>query len=174
MRNTTQLIIDRCRLQCTCICCKTLEHIIVSNINKHLALENILADCQHGFRSQRSCETQLVQFYHDLVSNLDRAVSCGHRQTDVIVMDFAKAFDKVPHKRLLYKLDFYGIRGSTHKWIDSWLSERLVYTFSSSRDCSLCAYFKLELPEGVKDGRYKNNHENDTCIKDWYYQIIGF
>ena len=42
----------------TCICCKTLEHIIVSNINKHLALENILADCQHGFRSQRSCETQ--------------------------------------------------------------------------------------------------------------------
>ena len=48
----------------------------------------------------------------------------GHRQTDVIVMDFAKAFDKVPHKRLLYKLDFYGIRGSTHKWIDSWLSER--------------------------------------------------
>ena len=48
----------------------------------------------------------------------------GHRQTDVIVMDFAKAFDKVPHKRLFHKLDFYGIRGSTHKWIDSWLSER--------------------------------------------------
>ena len=48
----------------------------------------------------------------------------GHRQTNVIVMDFAKAFDKVPHKRLLYKIDFYGIRGSTHKWIDSWLSER--------------------------------------------------
>ena len=52
-------------------------------------------------------------FYHDLVSNLDRAVGRGHRQTDVIVMDFAKAFDKVPHKRLLYKLDFYGISGST-------------------------------------------------------------
>ena len=43
----------------------------------------------------------------------------GHKQTDVIVMDFAKAFDKVPHKRLLYKLDFYAIRGSIHKWIDS-------------------------------------------------------
>ena len=108
----------------TCICCKSLEHIIVSNINKHLALESILADCQHGLRSQRSCETQLVHFYHDLVtgSNLDRAVNSGHKQTDVIVMDFSKAIDKVPHKRL-YKLDFYGIRGSTHKWIDSWLSE---------------------------------------------------
>ena len=39
-------------------------------------------------------------------------------------MDFAKAFDKVPHMRLLYKLGYYGIRGSTHKWISSWLSER--------------------------------------------------
>ena len=71
----------------TCICCKTLEHIIVSNINKHLSLENILADCQHGFRSQRSCDTQLVQFFHDMVSNLDRAQNRGHRQTDVIILE---------------------------------------------------------------------------------------
>ena len=108
----------------TCICCKTLAHIIVSNINKHLAFESILADCQHGFRSHRSCETQLVQFFHDLVSNLDRALNRNHRQIDVIIMDFAKAFDKVPHRRLLYKLDYHGIRGSNHKWITSWLSER--------------------------------------------------
>ena len=39
-------------------------------------------------------------------------------------MDFAKAFDKVQHRRLLYKLDYYGIRGSTHKWITLWLSGR--------------------------------------------------
>ena len=108
----------------TCICCRILEHIIVSNIIKHLAFESILADCQHGFRSQRSCKTQLVQFYHDMVNNLDRALNPGHRQTDVIIMDFAKAFDKVPHRWLLYKLDYYGIRGSAHKWIASWLSER--------------------------------------------------
>ena len=108
----------------TCICCKTLEHIIVSNINKHLAFESILADCQHGFQSQRSCKTQLVQFFHDLVSNLYRALNRNHRQTDVIIMDFTKALDRVPHRRLLYKLDYYGIRGSTHKWITSWLSGR--------------------------------------------------
>ena len=59
----------------TCICCKTLEHILVSNINKHLALDSILADCQHGFRSRRSCETQLVQFVHDIMSNLDGAMN---------------------------------------------------------------------------------------------------
>ena len=61
----------------TCICCKTLEHILVSNINKHLALDSILADCQHGFRSRRSCETQLVQFVHDIISNLDGAMNRG-------------------------------------------------------------------------------------------------
>ena len=108
----------------TCICCKTLEHILVSNINKHLALYSILADCQHGFPSQRSCETQLVQFVHYIISNLDGAVNRGHKQTDLIIMDFAKAFDKVPHRRLLHKLEYYGIRGSTHKWINSWLSGR--------------------------------------------------
>ena len=42
----------------------------------------------------------------------------GHKQTDLIIM----AFDKVPHRRLL---DYYEIRGSTHKWINSWLSGRL-------------------------------------------------
>ena len=101
----------------TCICCRTVEHIIV-------AYESILADCQHGFRSQRSCDTQLVQFYPDMVSNLDGARDRGQKQTHVIIMDFALAFDKVPHTRLLYKLDHYGIKGTTHKWISSWLSER--------------------------------------------------
>ena len=113
-----------CPVSLTCICCKTLEHIKVSNINKHLAFESILADCQHGFRSQRSCETQLVQFCHDMVSNLDGALNPDQKQIDVIIMDFAKAFDNVPHRRLLYKLDYYGIKGSTHKWISLWLSER--------------------------------------------------
>ena len=101
----------------TCIGCKTLEHITVSNINKYLAFESILADCQHGFEA-RSCETQLIQFYHGMVSNMDGAQDRGHTQTDVSIMDFANAFDKVSLRRL-YKLDFYGIRGSNHKWISS-------------------------------------------------------
>ena len=59
-----------------------------------------------------------------MVSNLDHALNGGQRQPDVIIMDFAKAFDKVPHNRLLYKLDYFRIRRSTHKGISSWLSER--------------------------------------------------
>ena len=81
--------------------------------------------CQYGFLSQRSCEIQLVQFFHHFVINLDRALNRNHRQTYVIIMDFAKALDKVPQRRLLYKLDYYGNRGSTHnRWITLWLSER--------------------------------------------------
>ena len=56
------------------------------------------------------------------MSNLDGAINRGHKQTDLIIMDFAKAFVIVSHRRLLYKLDYYGIRGSTHRWISSWLS----------------------------------------------------
>ena len=48
----------------------------------------------------------------------------GHTQTDLIIIDFAKALDKVLHRRLLHKLYYYGIRGSTHKCISSWLSGR--------------------------------------------------
>ena len=99
----------------------------------------ILADCQHGFRSQRSCVTQLVQFVHNIISNLDGAMNRGHKQTDLIIMDFAKAFDKVPYRRLLHILNYYGIRGSTHKWISSWLWGQSTSSFrrSSLRSSSL-------------------------------------
>ena len=49
-------------------------------------------------------------------------MNCGRKQTNLIIIDFAKALDKVPHRRLLHKLDYYGIRGSTHNRINSWLS----------------------------------------------------
>ena len=73
----------------------------------HLSAHDILVESQHGFRSGRSCEAQLVQFIHDLSENLDGAHNRGHRQTDLIIMDFAKAFDKVPHLKLAYKLEYY-------------------------------------------------------------------
>ena len=68
----------------TCITCKVMEHIIVSNIMKHVSNNNILSDFQHGFRNKRSCETQLVQFVHDLATNLD---SKKQVQTGVLIMD---------------------------------------------------------------------------------------
>lgn len=103
----------------TCILSKIMEHIIASNIMSHLEKKNILYDLQHGFRSSRSCETQLVSFIQELSRNNNNNI-----QTDVIVMDFAKAFDKVPHKRLLYKLKHYGIDTNTLNWIEDFLTSR--------------------------------------------------
>ena len=75
---------------------------------QHSSEHDILVESQYGFRSGRTCETQLVQFSHDLCENLDGAHKRGHKQTDLIIMDFAKAFDKMPHQRLAYKLEYYG------------------------------------------------------------------
>ncbi len=85
----------------------------------HLDARSILVDNQHGFRSRRSCETQLIQTTQDFASNLDNKI-----QTDVAVLDFTKAFDKVDHRLLLYKLQYYGIRGNTLNWIESFLTNR--------------------------------------------------
>ena len=89
-------------------------------IMQHLSEHDKLVESQHGFRSGRSCETQLVQFIHDLHENLDGAHNRGHKQTDLIIMDFAKAFDKVPHRRLAFKLEYYDIL----QWITTLLSGR--------------------------------------------------
>ena len=103
----------------TSICSKVLEHILHSNISDHLDQYNVLCEEQHGFRSKHSCESQLVQTIHDLALALD-----NRKQTDVVIMDSSKAFDKVAHNRLLLKLSHYGIRGNTYNWISSFLKDR--------------------------------------------------
>ena len=103
----------------TCICCKIPEHIILSHMSKHLSLNNILIDQQHGFREKFSCETQLISAVQDWAKGINL-----RRQTDVILLDFSKALDFVPHERLLAKLDFYGIRGKMLSWIKAFLSNR--------------------------------------------------
>jgi hypothetical protein len=103
----------------TSISCKLLEHILCSNILRHLDNHSILTESQHGFRKNRSCESQLITTIDDLAKSMDDST-----QTDVILLDFAKAFDKVPHGRLLYKLKYYGIREHHHAWIADFLHDR--------------------------------------------------
>ena len=103
----------------TSVPCKIMEHILVSNIMTHLEDNNILKDNQHGFRKKRSCETQLLELTNHLTSSLEKGI-----QTDLIVLDFAKAFDKVNHSLLVYKLRHYGIRGAVKNWIEDFLSQR--------------------------------------------------
>ena len=103
----------------TSITCKILEHVIYSSIVNHLDKHNVLCSHQHGFRKNRSCETQLIGLIDDLSKGLD-----NNNQIDAILLDFSKAFDKVHHTSLLKKLKFFGISGPLHQWIQDFLIGR--------------------------------------------------
>ena len=96
----------------TCVTCKIFEHVICKHIRNHLDHYEILTTLNHGFRAGHSCESQLLVTIHDLMRYRDRKV-----QVDLAILDFSKAFDTVPHNRLLQKLEFYGIQGDILKWI---------------------------------------------------------
>ncbi len=108
----------------TCIACKIMEHIVLSHMNKHLARQNIISNKQHGFRASFSCATQLIESIHDWALSLNEKRNNRVCQVDTILLDFSKAFDRVAHRRLLAKLESYGIRGQLHQWIESFLSGR--------------------------------------------------
>ena len=103
----------------TCILCKVLEHILASNIVRHLDGQGLMYDLQHGFREKRSCETQLIMLVEDLARNAGLG-----KQTDLILLDFSKAFDKVNHSKLIWKLHNYGIRSNVLNWIVAFLGDR--------------------------------------------------
>ena len=103
----------------TCICCKLLEHVIRSQLMKHLNSHRILHNLQHGFREERCYETQLLALSHEKLLSMQNG-----NQNELIVMDFSKAFDNVAHNRLLYKLNKCGVKGKSLRWIQAFLSER--------------------------------------------------
>ena len=96
-----------------------MEHIITSQLVKHFNNHNILYELQHGFREKRSCETQLPMLIHELLQNMQKG-----KQTDLIFLDFSKAFDKVSHEKLIHKLHKYGVKSNTLSWIKSFLNNR--------------------------------------------------
>ena len=100
----------------TSVCCKTLEHIVCKHMLSHLENNKIIFPLQHGFRNGHTCESQLILTMHDIMQIFD-----SKQQTDLVILDFSKAFDTVPHKKLLLKLSKYGITGNINKWIQSFL-----------------------------------------------------
>ena len=85
----------------------------------HFDQQGILGDNQHRFWKRRSYETQLVVTIQEIASRLSKG-----NQVGIILLDFAKAFDKVSHSRLLYKMEHYGIRNKTSSWINAFLGNR--------------------------------------------------
>ena len=96
-----------------------MESIIKDKLVEHLQNFNLLNDSQHGFMKGKSCLTNLLEYFENVTKFLDQG-----DPLDVIYLDFAKAFDKVPHKRLVKKLEAHGIGGKISRWIENWLTGR--------------------------------------------------
>ena len=98
---------------------KLMETVLRDKVVAFLESNNIINESQHGFRNKRSCLTNLLDFFHDIYNLYDNT-----RAVDIIYLDFQKAFDKVPHKRLINKVKAHGITGDIAAWIEDWLSDR--------------------------------------------------
>ena len=106
----------------TSVVCKVFEKIIKASLYNHLTSNNLLSPHQFGFISGRCTNTQLLVTIQQWQKYLDNDLP-----TDIAYMDFRKAFDAVPHERLLFKLSRYGINGNLLNWIRSFLTSRSQY-----------------------------------------------
>jgi hypothetical protein len=106
----------------TSICCKLMERIISKQLTEFALNHNVIPKEQHGFLPGRSVFTCHLHCLNKWTSDLDNS-----RPVDVVYLDFEKAFDRVPHRRLLLKLQHFGVRGLMLRWIQALLSNR---TFS--------------------------------------------
>ena len=103
----------------TSIICKTIEKIIRSRIIAHMNSNSLFSKKQYGFISGRSTSLQLLEVLDKWTEAIDDGLDI-----DCIYTDFQKAFDKVPHRRLLEKVKSYGIEATVVKWIESFLKDR--------------------------------------------------
>ena len=106
----------------TSILCKVFEGFVRDALYKHLIKNNLLSAKQFGFCQGRSCVTQLLTTINKWMKCID-----DNKPVDAIYLDFAKAFDTVPHKRLIKKLEGYGVHDNVLKWIEDFLSDRTQY-----------------------------------------------
>jgi hypothetical protein len=115
----------------TCILCKVIESIVQDAIIEHLATNNLIHPSQHGFMKSKSCLTNLLEY----LEVLTKLVNEGHA-VNVMYLDFAKAFDKVPHRRLLLKMKAHGIEGKVLEWVEAWLNDRKQWVVLNGKKSS--------------------------------------
>ena len=103
----------------TSVICKLLETLIRDHMVEFLVKHNLINTSQHGFLKARSCLTNLLCFFEEITKWVDDG-----SPVDVVYLDFQKAFDKVPHQRLILKLKAHGIGNDVINWIEKWLTHR--------------------------------------------------
>ena len=103
----------------TSIICKLMEKLVRNQIVEHMTKNKLFSSKQFGFISGRSTTLQLLKVMDEWTEILDNG-----GKLDSVYMDFMKAFDKVPHRRLVKKMERYGINQSTINWVRNFLSNR--------------------------------------------------
>ena len=103
----------------TSVISKLLERLIKDDIVDFLVRHKLLNPSQHGFLKARSCLTNTLCFLEEITKWIDEG-----SPVDIIYLDFQKAFDKVPHQRLLLKLKAHDIGDGIIDWIEQWLTDR--------------------------------------------------
>ncbi|XP_040286085.1 uncharacterized protein LOC120999281, partial [Bufo bufo] len=103
----------------TSIVGKLMETILKERIVEHLKSHGLKDEKQHGFTSGRSCQTNLIDFFDWVTKTKD-----GGGAVDIASLDFSKAFDTVPHRRLINKLQSLGLDSHIVEWIRQWLRDR--------------------------------------------------
>ena len=103
----------------TSVVCKLLEYLLRDVLLKYLESNNKIVSNQYGFRPGYSCCSQLLNVMEDFSDFMDSSLDF-----DCIYLDFAKAFDRVSHTKLIFKLSQIGINGCILKWIAHFLSSR--------------------------------------------------
>ena len=96
-----------------------MECVVKEAILEHMISNNLLSKKQYGFISGRSTVTQLLNYLDKCAATMAQG-----GVTDAIYLDFAKAFDTVPHSRLIGKLQAYGITGDLLNWVEAFLRDR--------------------------------------------------
>ena len=123
---------------------KMCERIIANAWTQHLEENEVVTECQFGFRKGRSCATSLLSFYSRVIEN----VQDRDGWVDAVYLDLKKAFDKVPHKRLLWKIaNFGGIGGRLLDWMKDYLDKREMRTVIRNSSSSW-----LKVTSGVPQG----------------------
>ena len=100
-----------------------MERLVKGETNHTLGNEqpDLIGDSQRGFRNKRSCLTSLLDFYAQVLDTYD---TDNNKAVDLVYLDFQKAFDKVPHERLMLKVNAHGIQDDAARWIRNWLAGR--------------------------------------------------
>ena len=153
---------------------KVHDRCLVTRLVLHV--HEILYTYQHGFQKGKSCVTQLLEVFHEIGSALDRGF-----ESDIIYLDFAKAFDSVCPAKLVSKLKAFGIGDPLLKWFQSYLTERkqrvvVNGTYSAWTDVGsllgpiLFLLFVNDMPRVVENAKLAMFADDSKCFKVIYQE----